>query len=153
MEGAFMNMNNILRCIVWQCLREVRQANWSGDGIGQSGVTCKTCWQVLHMMCPRSGVSGYSGWGKRQWRSLRECVSVGHVTGRLPSTCKSCSNTFHDFNREVREKSLASMLVFLLGKLVANGNELSEWKPPRTPQGLHWLMFRWGDLTVRRKLV
>jgi len=49
-EGAFMNMNNVLSSIMQQCLREVRQANWSGNGVGQKGVMCKTRWQVLHMM-------------------------------------------------------------------------------------------------------
>ena len=89
-----MNTNNVLSSIVWQCLCEVHQANWSEDGISQSRVTCKTHWRVLHVMYPRSGVSGYSGWGKRQQQSLRGCASVGHVTGRFPSTCKSCSDSF-----------------------------------------------------------
>jgi len=93
-EGAFMNMNNILCSIVRQCMHEVCQANWSRDGIGQSRVMCKTRWRVLHVMCPRSDVLGYSGWGERQWQSIRGCISVGCVTGRLPSMCKSCSDSF-----------------------------------------------------------
>jgi len=76
-----------------------------------------------------------------------------HVAANFGSTVLIVNGSCHDFNREVRERSLASMLVFLLGKPVADGNELSEWKPPWTPRGLHRLMFRWGDLTVRRKLV
>ena len=76
-----------------------------------------------------------------------------HVAANFGSTILIVNGSFHDFNREVRERSLASVLVFLLGKPVANGNELSEWKPPWAPRGLHWLMFRWGDLTARHKLV
>jgi len=76
-----------------------------------------------------------------------------HVAVNSGSTVLIMNRLFHDFNRKVREKSLASVLIFLLEKPVADGNELSEWKPPRTPWGLHQLMFRWGDLMVRHKLV
>ena len=76
-----------------------------------------------------------------------------HVAVNFGSTILIINGSIHDFNYEVREKSLTSVLVFSLGKLVTDGNELSEWKPLQTLWGLHQLMFRWGDLTVRRKLV
>ena len=65
-----------------------------------------------------------------------------HVAANSGSTILIMNESSHDFNCEVREKFLASVLVFLLGKPVADGNELSEWKPPRTPRRLHQLMFR-----------
>ena len=67
-----------------------------------------------------------------------------HVAANSGSTVLIMNESSHDFNCEVREKSLASVLVFLLEKPVADRNELSEWKPLWTPQGLHRLMFRWG---------
>jgi len=67
-----------------------------------------------------------------------------HVAANSGSTVSIVNGSFYDSNHEVREKSLASVLVFLLGKPVAGGNELSELKPLQTLWGLHRLIFRWG---------
>ena len=53
-------------------------------------------------------------------------MPLTHVAANSGSTVLIMNGSFQDFNHEVREKFLASVLVFLLGKLVADGKELSE---------------------------
>jgi len=72
-------------------------------------------------------------------------MPLTHIAANSGSTVLIVNGSFHNSNRKVKEKSLASMLVFLLEKPVADRNELSEWKPPQTLWRLHWLMFRGSD--------
>ena len=53
-------------------------------------------------------------------------MPLTHIAANSGSTILIVNRSFQDFNHKVREKSLPSVLIFLLGKPVADGKELSE---------------------------